>query len=839
MNVATTLAWRYLWGRKLRTMLTTLAVVFGVMIIFGLNGMLPGMIDAFNRSILGAAGQVDLSVTSASGGMFDPSVAREVANVQGVAAATPLLRRSVGMPPASKVSVVMLVGIEPRTATKVRDFPVAAGRMLAAGDSGHAVIGRDTADKLGVGLGGHLAVPTVSGTQQLTIVGLLGSGSSPGSPEVYVTIADAGRMLGMPGKASEVNGRLVPGADRATVEAATRRALGSDYTVGGLSTENQLLASIKVGQYAMTMFGVFALIMGGFIILNTFRTLVSERRHDIGMLRAIGADRRTVQNVFLIQSLIQGVLGTAVGLFFGYLLAAAGINAIAPIWRDTLNMDLGVIKPQFTAANWATAIVLGIGVTVLGALIPARQAARITPLEALRPQVAEVAERGHRKAVWVGWGMLAASVPMLLIRQPSSVGLGAVAFLVGLILIAPALIKPLSGVLSRVISPVSPVTAELANSNLTRQPGRAAATASAILISLAVVVSMVGLIASIYAGFFDYIDKSLGSDFVTIPQGLLMGGSHVGADQALVDRIASTPGVSDVATMRLGIASINNGQIQLVGIDPKTYPKVASFTFSGDTTQADLAKLGSGRVMMVNGIYAAQNGVKPGQRLTVETPSGAKEYLVAGIATDYLNAKLATGYISQENLQQDFGITSNAMVLANAQPGASIALVKARLDRLMSDYPQFILYDSQSFKNSQMAIFDQTMGMFYTFIGMLALPTLLALLNTLAISVLSRTREIGMLRAVGATRRQIRGMVVAEALLLAAVGVLFGITGGVALGYALVYAMNATGFVMPYFFPWEGIIVAVVAGFTFALLAALIPSRQAARLDIVAALHYE
>ncbi len=839
MNVSLTLAWRYLWGRKLRTLLTTLAVVFGVMLIFGLNGMLPGMIDAFNRSILGAAGQVDLSVTGSSGGFFDPSVAVKVAKVEGVAAATPGLRRSVGMPTDSPVTTIMLTGIDPRTAVRVRQFPIAAGRMLAAGDTGEAVIGQDAAKDLKVGLGGRLTVPTVAGTQKLTVVGLLASGSSPGTPEVYVTLAQAGRMLGEPGKANTIEGRLTPGADRATVEAATRRVLGSEYTVGGLSNENQLLASLKVSQFAFTMFGVFALIMGGFIILNTFRTLVSERRHDIGMLRAIGARRGTILGIFLAQGVIQGVLGTTLGLFFGYLLAAGGIAAMAPIFRDTLHMDTGAIAPQFTLTTWVAAIILGVGVTVLGAVVPARQAARITPLEALRPQMAEVAERGHRKAVLVGWGLLAVSVPMLLLRQSASVGLGAVFFLVGLIMIAPAAIEPLSGLLSRIIEPFSPVTAELANSNLTRQPGRAAATASAILISLAVVVSMVGLIASMFAGFFQYIDQSLGSDFVTIPQGLLLGGSHIGADQALVDRIAATPGVGDVATVRIGMAKIAGGDVQMVGIDPETYARVASFTFSGDSNAGDVAKLATGRVMLVNGIYAAQNGVKPGQTLRVVTPNGVKDYRVAGIATDYLNAKLSTAYISQDNLANDFGITTNAMVLANASRGASVPVVKARLSRLLADFPQFVLYDSESFKASQVKVFDQTLVIFYTFIAMLALPTLLALLNTLAISVLSRTREIGMLRAVGATRRQIRGMVVAESMLLAAVGVVFGITGGIALGYALVYALNATGFVMPYFFPWAGIVTAVVAGFSFALLAALIPSRQAARLDIVAALHYE
>ncbi|HET6352230.1 MAG TPA: FtsX-like permease family protein [Coriobacteriia bacterium] len=838
MSVSFKLAWRYLWGRKLRTFLTTLAVIFGVMLIFGLNGMLPGMIDAFNRMLLGAAGQVDLSVTSASSGYFDSSIVDKVRNVNGVAAATPSLRRTVGMPTGSALGTVMVVGIEPRSARKVHDFQQQSGRFLAGSDRGVVVIGTDTAGELGLRLGSKLTIPSVAGTRSFEVIGLLGNASSPGASEIYMSLADAGMLVGQPGKVSTVEGRFVTGVDRAAVESRVRRALGSDYTVGGLSTESQLLASLKVGQFSMTMFGVFALIMGGFIILNTFRTLVSERRHDIGMLRAIGARRRTILGVFLVQSLVQGVLGTALGLLAGWGLALLAVNALVPIWRTAMHMDV-TIKPVFTPGNWAVSIILGMGVTILGAIIPARQAANITPLEAMRPQMAEVADRGHKKLVLVGWTLLAVSVPLLFITgNTSAIGMGAVLFLIGMILVAPALIAPLSNLFARLLRVTSPATAELSSSNLTRQPGRAAATASAILISLAIVVAIIGLLNSIFAGFFSYIDKSLGSDFVAIPQGLIIGGSHVGADQNLVNEIAGTPGVGDVATLRLGAGKINDGEVQIIGVDPVMYPKVASFTYSSGTSVADVAMLGKGRTMLVNGIYSAQNGVSVGQTLQVETPNGLKDYKVVGIATDYLNAKLASTYISQDNLESDFGVTTNVLVLANAETGASIPMVKARLERLFRDYPQFILYDSKDFKDSQVKLIEAEMPIFYVLIGMLALPTLLALLNTLAISVLARTREIGMLRAVGATRRQIKGMVVAESLLLAGVGVSFGIAGGLVLGYALTFATDAM-FPMPYVFPWMGIITAIISGFTFALLAALIPSRQAAKLDIVEALHYE
>jgi len=838
VRVSGTLAWRYLIGRPGRTVLTTLAITLGVALIFGLNGIIPGLSDVFTNTLFAAAGQVDLSVSSESGGNFETSIAEDVARVPGIAVTTPSVRRSVGMPNGSPVSIITLIGVDPRTSAKVHTFNLATGRLLNDGDAGEVVIGSDTAKTLGVHVGSRVRIPTVAGTEPFTVVGLLANGSAPSAPEVYVTLGDAQRMTGADNTVNTVEARFVPGANREQVEAAVRRKLGTDYVVGGLSNESSLLASVQTANYMFTFFGLFALIMGGFIILNTFRTLVSERRHDIGMLRAIGADRRTILNIFLIQGVLQGAFGTFVGITVGYLLTVGALAAYTPMLRNTLHIN-AVLSPSYSVGTWVSAILLGMGVTVASAVIPARQAARITPLEALRPQVASVEERQRSTWVVVGWVMLASAIPMLASKQMSLVGLGAVAVLTGLVLVAPALIKPLSTALAAILRPFAPATADLSSSNVTRQPGRAAATAAAILVSLAVVVSVLGVVTSLYAGFFDYIDKSLGSDFVFIPNGLILGGSNVGADENFVQRIGDTPGVSDVATMRLGQAEINGTRVQVVGIDPVVYPRVASFTFSEGSNASDIAKLGTGRTMLVNGITSGQQGLTAGKRVSLQTPNGPKDYTVVGVATDYLNAKLSTLYISQENLKEDFNVTSNVLVLANAKPGAALPAVKASLGRLVENYPQFVLYDSVGFKATQSKIFSQSFVVFDILIAFFALPTLLALLNTLAISVLARTREIGMLRAVGTTRGQVRGMVVAEAMLLATIGVVFGIAGGVALGYALVYALNSSMYVMPYYFPWGGIVVAVISGFSFALLASIIPARTAAKLDIVAALHYE
>jgi putative ABC transport system permease protein len=248
--------------------------------------------------------------------------------------------------------------------------------------------------------------------------------------------------------------------------------------------------------------------------------------------------------------------------------------------------------------------------------------------------------------------------------------------------------------------------------------------------------------------------------------------------------------------------------------------------------------LGTGRQIIANVIYASQKGLSVGDLVMVETPRGTLGYRVAGIGSDYLNAKLSTLYISQDEMRKEFDVTADVMLMAKLSPGADPAAAKRALDATVKDFPAFKLYESQQWKNEQLTTFDQTMVMMYAMVGVLALPSLLALMNTLAMSVLARTREIGMLRAVGSTRSQIRRMVLAESLLLASIGTLFGVVAGVWLGYALVEA-TATIFPMPYTFPLGGVVTAVVVGLVFGVLAALIPARSAARLNVVEALHYE
>jgi len=842
VNLNLTLAWRYLRGRGLRSLLTTLAVVLGVMLTFGLNGILPAMVEAFTHNLLSAAGKVDLTVTSAYNQPFRADVTDRLLTVPQVATASPGVQRTVPLPrsadaAADALAQVVLVGVDVPTATAVRDFPLASGRVLAPTDRTAVVLNTDLAAELGLGLGDQLVLPAAGGTARFQVVGLLSTATLPGQEQVFVTLAAAQQLLGLGDQLTQIEAVFTPDADRAATEAAVSAALGPDYQVGGLSTESSLLASLQVAQFAFNMFGIFALATAGFIILNSFRTVVAERRRDIGMLRAIGMTRRSVSRLFLIESLVQGVVGTALGIAAGWAMAAGLFAAMAPIFKSVMHFTIG--GPLFTAATWAEAIVLGVGVTILAAVVPARAAGRVTPMEAMRPQLGEVFERRVGRRAWIGAALLVASLFGLTSGSAGLVGFGSVVFLVGIALVAPAVVNPIANWVSAPLESFNACEGAIARSNLQRNPGRSAVTVSAVMLGLASIVAMISVVTSIFAGFTTYLDKSLSADYLVMPQSIILGQGNVAAGPRLAAQVAGTDGIAAASSLRVAQAKAAGGDVQVLGIDPENYLKVASFDWNSGSSDAAVDQLRSGRWLIANGIYAAQHNLALGQQIQLDTPNGARTYHVAGIGNDYLNAKLSTLYTSQELLERDFNVTADLLIMANRTPSADPTQTQARLAKVVGDYPAFRLYESEAWRAEQMRTFDQTIIIFDVLVAALALPSLLALVNTLAISVLARTREIGMLRAVGATRRQVRRMVLAESLLLAVIGTGFGAIAGLWLGYSLVTAMGAVGWQMPYAFPWTGLLATVLVGLVFGVLASIGPARSASRLNVIAALRQE
>lgn len=851
MKMQFTLALRYLLGRKLRTFLTTLAIAFGVLVLFGMNAVSPALERAFQLNIRAAFGQADASVVLKTSDAFAESVASDVAAVEGVEFVSGFLSRAVNFPrdyfdhdPAQvdRITAISLVGINVDQARTIHAYQVDEGRFLEAGDVDAVVMTESLASSLGLALGDDFPLPGAGGETQLAIVGILPARVTPGSEEVFVTLPTAQRILDLPGKINTVEANFVATDDagRAATQQRILAALGSSYQTGELNTNSQFLTSLELGRTIFSLLGMLALLMGGFIIFNTFRTIIAERRRDIGMLRTLGANRSTILGVLLTEGLIQGLLGTAVGMLSGYAMAQLLTAALNPLFSQFVNIRVG--SPEVSPALIAISLVIGLGVTLFAAILPAWQATRVTPLEALRPNLNEVSLRGLTGwDFWIGLALIVVAIIALLTQNTNLVSLGGVLFLIGLFLVTPALVTPVARLFSALIGRLFARggTAQLAEGNLARQPGRAATTASTTLIALAIVVMAAAVISSMLLGFEQVLRKSLGADYLLIPPSVAAWGGNVGASQDLRDQLGAVDGVELISSSRFAPSLANDVHIELMGIEPQAFTQVSGLEFSQGDEDAAYAALGAGRNLIVNGIFASNVGAGIGDDVELATASGAQTYHIVAIATDYLNAKLPTAMISQANLAADFGTDEDLLYYINLESGADREAVASELNGILVDYPQFRMLDGEAYIQENLALFNSAFAGLVGMVLFLAIPSLIAMVNTLAIGVIERTREIGMLRAIGATRPQVRTMVVTEALILSGIGTVFGVLAGLYLGLLAINAVETIGFPMQFTFPFSGVLLGIIAGIAFGILAAVIPARQATRIQIVEALRYE
>ena len=839
------MALRYLTSRKLRTTLTTLSIVIGVAILFGMNGLLPAITDSFNSISNVGLPQADLTVTTLASGGFGLDTVQTVDQVAGIQAASGIYENLVVLPAALQLpsndnnpaNTLIMTGVDPQTYFQVLSLNIVSGQNLQSGDQQGILVGQSLADKTGIKPGDNLVLPAASGTLTLTVKGVYESKASPGGETIFANRDVVQKMFDQQGRINLIEAKFASGAQAETVRQDVLSKLGPEFQIGVHDASSTFQTAMQAGGIIVNLFGLMALLLGGFIIFNTFRTVVHERQHDIGMLRALGASRRLVTGLVLIESTLQGVLGTAVGLLAGYLMLVGMMAAIGPIAKQYWGGE--IVQPRFSAGTFVLPVLMGILITIVGGLQPAIKATHISPLEALRPAEGEEERKNFRRKAISGGVLILLSIAALISGVTALVFVGVVLFVVGLVVAGPVLIPLVTGLLSRLIRLIYPREGRLAEANLTRQPSRSSVTASAMLISFAVVVCMVSLGLTMIQGIRKYMASSLGSDYLIIPQSQVLNNGNVAASPQFAQDIRNTPGISEITTIRLATTKSEGVDLQVMGVDPQTYGDVSGLVFSGPTSDNIFEQLGNGRNFIANGLFTSQLGLKPGDTVTFQTNNGPQPYQLLAIGTDFLNMKIQTAYISQDNLANDFGVTGDVMIMANLAPGADQSTVATQLKGIAASYPAFTVLSSQEWRQQTLAMLNTVMSSLYFLLILLAAPSLLSLVNTLGINVIERTREIGLIRAVGATRRQLQRLITAESLLLSVYGSFFGILAGLWLGYLLWKSLSLVGFVMDYVFPGLGIWLIIFTGVLFGLIGALFPARQAARMKLVDALRYE
>ncbi len=826
----TQMAWQYLKGRKLRTSLTTLAIVLGVALIFAINLIMPSVLDYFRQSQNSEMEAVDLSIVNRTGETFDPApVTQTLLDIDGVDAVSGVLRRRIILPkdnnPLGGISQVDITGVDPSVLSTVRAYNLREGRIIEA--NGEVVASSD----IGL-LDETITVTTASGLQSFTIVGILKD--DPVTARLIITLADAQVGLNQTGRVNLLEVAFRDGVDHDRVSAQIKDTLGDRYLYD--TTTESDLAFAEVASMGLNLFGLIALFMGGFLIFNTFRTVVIERRHDLAMMRAIGATRRQITQLILIESVLQGLIGTILGLALGYVFTLTAMNTFQKVLGEVMAID--GMEARLQPSAFAIAVGMGVLTTLLAGYWPARRAGRTSPLEAMRPMTASDLHRANRWSLIAGSAVMVIAV-LMLIGSDKTAPIGAVLFLVGAVIAGPGLVVPVARLFNPLLTLWFAREGDLARGNLIRQPGRAAITASTLMIGLATFIMVASLATGMTRFTSNLADSSFSSDVLLMPSAIATYSSVIGADESLGDRLRALPDVDLVSEERYASSLKDGMNLDVFGIDPQTYPEVAPFVFvKGDPDNA-YAELGRGRTMIMNSFLASTLGLEVGDDFTLPTVEGDQQYQLVGIANDTLNIKLNALFISHDNLETDFHKTESIMLMINLVPGVDEAAVQAEIERVVRDYPQFTVELTREYRESMKSAVSTTTGIYYIVAFLILIPAALGLLNTLTINILERTREIGIVRAVGGSRGQVQRIVIAEALLLGLFGAAVGVLVGVAMSYGFILAFSMIGWKMPYIFPVMGILAAIIIAILLGLFSSILPARNASRLDIIRALQYE
>ena len=856
----TWVALKSLSERRMRAALTALAIVLGVAMIAG-SLILTDTIDgAFTKIFNSSYTQTDLVVRStpvvadsfAGAPTVPAQLLTEVRQVPGVAAAGGTLTDLSGSGSSAAVKLIgkdgkviqggmptFGFGVDPAQ-PRFNPMTLASGSWAAGSDQ--VVLDVATADSHGFAIGDRVGVAGEGPVRTFTVTGLAqfgGVDSLGGATIATFDIPTARRVLGKTGF-DAIQVAAAPGVSEAELAREIAPLLPSGVNVS-TSAEQSARDKATISQ-AITFirgfllsFGAIALFVGAFVIFNTLSMTVAQRSRELATLRTLGASRRQVLRSVIAEAAIIGLAASLVGLAAGYGLAK-GLTA--------LFAAMGLEMPQgdtvFASSTVIVSLLVGTTVTILAGIVPAIRATRVAPISAVREGAQAPRGRFARFTPVFALGTIAVAGALLVrglmvngiggSERLMTLGIGTLALFVGVAMVSSSLVRPIAAVIGWPIARLRGVSGELARENAVRNPSRTAATAAALMIGLALVTFVSVLGAGLVGTARTDIREQITADYVVTSTS---GWETI--SPAVARTIAADSPGSVVSGVRQDRGRVDGSAQDVSGIDPTTIAGVYDFAWSEGSRSALATLNGDGAI--VNRSFADDHDLAIGDRLAITSPSGdTLTRTVTGIvAQPRLSPLLGSVMVSQRAFDSVFEHAKDRYTFVATDGSGDTT--GASLQASLADFPDTAVNTASQYAVTATTDLSMILNLLYVLLALSVVVSLFGMVNTLALAVHERTRELGMLRAVGMTRRQTRSMIRGESIITSLIGAALGIPLGIAIAALTVRSLSEWGVQLAV--PLASLAVFAVVAIVVGVIAAVIPARRASRLNVLAALHYE
>jgi putative ABC transport system permease protein len=847
-------ALRGLLGRKLRATLTAIAIVLGVAMVSGTYVLTDSIDRAFDNiftdsrqgsnAVISGKSAFDLSEGSgATAPSFSESLLPEVRAVPDVAEAE-----------GSVDGQAQIIGDDGKAivygGAPNLGFSIANGDsrfnplQLVDGDwpgNGQVVIDASTADKEGFSVGDKVGIQGEGPVQELDISGIVKFGSVStigGATLAGFDLPTAQRIFNKEGKLDEIAVAARSGVSDDQLVQQLRQILPANTEVQTAAEQARSDAEdtdefISFLQTFLLVFAGVALFVGSFVIANSLSITIAQRTREFATLRTIGASRRQVLWSIIIESLVVGVIASVIGLFLGL-----GLAKVLFWLFDAVGFTLPNTGLLFETRTIVVALLVGIVVTLLASLRPAIRATRVPPIAAVREGATLPESRFARFRTIGAIGLTALGFAALLFGLFGSgldtteillfMGLGALLVFFGVALFASKLVPALATAIGWPAAHAAGASGRLARGNAKRNPQRTASTAAALMIGLALVTLVAVLGQGIRSTFTDAVDKIFVADYAITAQNNF---SPIPIDAA--EAAAQAPGVREVASVRTGEALVYGEASFITAVTPNAGSAIKLEWKDG--SQAVFSELRADGAF-VDDSFADDHNLEVGSPVSITTPAGKKlDLVVRGIFDPPAGGSpFGNVTISSDTFDANFDQPQNLYSFVETDGGVTDANTQS-LDAALADFPNAKAQTRQEFKDNQVSFLNNILNILYVLLALSVVVSLFGIVNTLVLTVFERTRELGMLRAIGMTRRQVRRMIRYESVITALIGAVLGIILGIVLAGLLVWRVDFIDFSVPV----GQVIIFAIAAVIVGIIAAIFPARRAARLNPLQALQYE